>query len=109
MRIIVFVITAILQSLAGVFGLFILLIILNGYSERHTTPGMILYLAVGLLSVFSLSIGSAFFAKRLVDRKRLGVIGASLTSTVVSSIIGLVILFAGLCGAAVLAEVLRKS
>jgi hypothetical protein len=47
-------------------------------------------------------------AKTFLDRKRLGKVGASVFAVVSSSIVGVVIVVAGMFAAFVLAEVLRR-
>lgn len=107
MRIIVFLLSALLQLAAAAFGFLILLLGMNGYSESQATPSLILYIALGLLSTLGLGGASAFAARRLVERTSLGGLGASAITVFCSAIIGVVILLGGFVAAFLLAEIVR--
>lgn len=107
MRIIVFILTALIQLAAGAAGFLLLLLGMNGYNERQAAPGLVLYVAVGLGSALGLGLASAFVARRLVERKSFGGLAASATAVLSFSVLGGVVLVAGFLGAIVLAEVMR--
>lgn len=107
MRIIVFILTALIQLAVATAGFFILLLGMNGYSEAQATPSLILYVVLGIGSAFGLGVVSALVAKRLVERRSFGGLAASVTAIVSFSIIGALILFASFFAAIALAEVMR--
>ena len=101
------ILIVVFQLAAAAIGFFVLLVGLNGYSERQATPGLVLYIALGLSSAFGLGAASPFAAKRLANGTSLGRFGASAIVVVVFCIIGVAILFAGFVASVALAEVLR--
>jgi hypothetical protein len=107
MRIIVFILTAVVQLAAAAAGFLLLLLAMNGFSERQATPGLIFYLALALGSALGLGVASAFVAKRLVERKSWGGAAASVTAVIGFSVLGALILVAGFVASIVLAEVMR--
>lgn len=107
MRIIVFTLTAVIQLAATAAGFVILLLSMNGYNERDATPGIYLYIALGLVSALGLGLGSAFAARRLVERKSYGRLAAAATSVLGFSVLGGLILVFSFIAAIVLAEVVR--
>lgn len=108
MRIIVFSMTAFIQLAAAAFGLFILLVGLNGYSERQATPALIAYLLVGLATVPGMGALGVMAARSLVERRGFGKAGASVGAIFGASVLGVVILVVGVIVAFVMAEVLRR-
>ena len=107
MGIIVLILIVVFQLAAAAVGFFVLLVGLNGYSERQATPGLILYIALSLISAFGLGAAGPFAVKRLANGTSLGRFGASAIVVVVFCIIGVVVLFAGFVASVALAEVLR--
>lgn len=107
MRTIVLILTVVFQLTAAAVGFFVLLLGLNGYSERQATPGIILYIALSLISSLALGIASSFAAKRLAGITPLGSFGAAGIVVVAFCIIGVLVLFAGLVASFALAEILR--
>jgi hypothetical protein len=107
MKIIVFIITALIQFACAAAGLLVLLLVMNGYSESQATPSLILYLAVGLGSAVGLGVASAFMAKRLVEKRSLGGFAASAIAVVSVSVVGVLILIATFVAAIALGEVVR--
>lgn len=107
MRIIVFIVTAVIHLAAAAVGFLVLLLALNGYSEKQATPSLIFYILLSLASAPGLGGASAFAAKRLAKGKSLGSLGASATAVIGFSILGALILIAGFFAALVLAEVIR--
>jgi len=107
LRIIVFIITAVIQLAAATAGFFALLLGLNGYSEKQAMPGLIFYIGLSVVSALGLGVASAFAAKFLVERKSFGSLWASATTVIGFSILGALILIAGFFAALILAEVMR--
>lgn len=107
MGILVLILTVVFQLTAAAIGLFLLLLGLNGYSERQATPSLILYIVLSLTSAFALGAASPFAAKRLAKRTSLGSFGSSAIVVVAFSFIGVIVLFVGFFASFALAEVLR--
>ena len=108
MQILVLIFTVVFQLTAAAIGFFLLLVGLNGYSERQATPSLILYVILSLISAFALGAASPFAAKRLAKRTSLGSFGSSAIVIVAFSIIGVIVLFVGFFASFALAEVLRR-
>ena len=109
MRIIVFILTAILELAAGVFGFFVLLLGLNGYSERQATPGLIFYIVFCLAGSLSISFLGTIAAKTVVKKGWLGKPGAAIISIVFTSIIGVLLVIVALFLGFIIAEFLRRT
>lgn len=107
MRITVFTLTLVIQLAATAAGFVFLLLGMNGYSERDATPGIILYIALGVVSTLGLGLGSAFVARRLVERKSFGRLAAAATSVFGFFVLGGLILVFSFIAAIVFAEVMR--
>lgn len=107
MRVIVFTLAALIQLVAAAAGFILLLLGMNGYSERQAAPGLALYIALGVGSALGLGLASAFAAKRLVVRGSLGGLAASALAVLGSSVLGGLILVVSFFAAIVLAEVMR--
>ena len=107
MRMIVCIVSVVITLGAAVFGLFFLLLGLNGYSEKQATPSLAVYVVLSLVTVLGVGIGSPFATKRLAQRRSLGNFGASAIVVTGSSIIGVVLLIALLFTSFVLADILR--
>jgi hypothetical protein len=108
MKIIVFLIAAIAQIGASVFGFFILLLGLNGFSEREATPSLIFYIVLSLATIVGDGLIGVVLARRLANRTKFGIGGASVIATIAVVILGVVILIAGLFVAFVLASVVHS-
>ena len=108
MRVIVFSIVAVIQLAVAAFGLFVLLVGLNGYSERQATPGLIAYVVLCLATIPGMGAAGAVAARLLVERKGFGKAGASVSAIIAVVILGVVILVTGVIAAFVIAEVLWK-
>lgn len=109
MAILASILTVVFQLTAAAIGLFILLLGLNGFSERQATPSLILYIALSLTSSFALGAASPFTAKRLAKRTSVGSFGASAIVVVAFCVIGAAVLFVGFFAAFALAEILRAN
>ncbi len=107
MRIIVFILTAVIQLAAAAAGFLLLLLGMNGYSERQATPGLVLYVVLGVGSALGLGVASAFVVKRLVEKRSFGGLAASATAVLGSSVLGGLILVVSFFAAIVVAEVMR--
>ena len=108
MGIVVFLITSAVQLLVAAFGFFILLLALNGYSERFATPGIVIYLLVSVIIVLGLATLAAFVSRKVVSRKRLGSFAAGSLSAVAFSILGGVFLVGTFFVSVGIAELLRN-
>ena len=109
MRVIVFLVVAVVQSAAGAFGFLMLLLGLNGFSEREATPGLGLYIVLGVGSALGLGLAAALAAGWLVTRKQMGGFGAAVIAVAGSSVVGVAVLFAGFLAAVMLASFMHGS
>ncbi|HVF66126.1 MAG TPA: hypothetical protein VM914_00580 [Pyrinomonadaceae bacterium] len=107
MRIIVFVINAVVQLAAAAVGFFLLLLGLNGFSERQANPGLLFYIVLGVASAVGLGVASAFAAKWLTQRRSMGALGASAIAVPVFAVVGVLILIVGIFVAALIASAMR--
>ena len=107
MRIIVFLINAVIQLAAAAVGFFLLLLGLNGFSERQSNPSLLFYIILSVGSAVGLGGASAFAAKWLAGKKSLGGLGASAIAVVVFSVVGVLILVAGFFVSLLVAEAMR--
>lgn len=107
MRIVVFIMNAVIQLAAAAAGFLFLLLGMNGYSEDQATPGLVFYIVLSVGSALGLGGASAFWAKRLVTKKSFSGFGASAIAIISFAILGGFILAGGFLGAFVLAEVVR--
>ena len=109
MRITVFLTTAILSVASAIFGFFILLLGLNGYSERQATPSLIFYIVFCLTSLLILSFVGTLVAKAFVEKGWMNKVWAAIVSilstSIVSSVLVIVAVFVGFA----LAEFLRTN
>lgn len=108
MKIIVFIANALIQLVAAAVGFLMLLIGLNGFSERQAEPGLLLYIILAVVSALGLGAASVFTAQRLAAKTSLGKFGASAISVLGLAVIGVAILMIGFFAAILLAEALRK-
>ena len=108
MKIVVFLIAALIQLVFAAFGFFILLVGLNGFSGKQAEPALAFYMVLALASVLGLGAASCFAAQKLTSKTSLGKFLSAAITVVAASIIGVGILTAGIFVAALLAEVLRK-
>jgi hypothetical protein len=106
-RIAVFILTSLIQLTAAVAGFLLLLLGMNGYSERQANPGLALYIALALGSALGLGLASAFVSKRLVERRSFGGMAASITAVAGFAVLGGLILIAVFFAAIALAEIMR--
>ena len=109
MRIIVFIIVAAVQLAAAACVFVLLLLGLNGFSERDAKPGLLFYIVLALASSAGLGLAGAWFTKWLAARKGMGGFGAAAIAVVSSSTAGLVILGVGFIGAVIVASMMHGS
>ena len=109
MRITVFIVTGIVAIAAAVFGLFVLLLGLNGYSERQATPSLIFYTVFCLVASLILSFLGTIAAKAIVNKQWLGKAAAAIVSIVLASTIGVVLVVVAVFASFILAEFLRTA
>ena len=107
MRIIVFIITALVQLAVAVVIFFMLLLGLNGFSERDATPSLIFFIGLSVLCALGLGGAGAFMARRLVEKKSLGGVGASAIAVGTFSVLGVLILIGGFFVALVIASIMH--
>lgn len=107
MRIIVFILNALIQLAAAAAGFIILLLGMNGFSERDATPGLYLYIAVNLAGALALGIGSAFVAGRLAEKRAFSGLVASAVAVPVFSVIGGLVLVVSFFAALIVADAMR--
>ena len=107
MGLVVFLITSVIQLALAALGFFVLLLALNGYSERFATPGIIIYTFVSIIVVLGLASISTLVARMIVKRKHLGNFAAGSLSAVGFSIVGGVLLVAAFFVSLGTAEFLR--
>lgn len=109
MRVTVFLVTAILDLAVAIFGFFILLIGLNGFSERQATPTLIFYITFCLTSLIILSYLGTIVAKAFVEKGWMNNVWAAIVAILSTSIVsGLIVIVAVFAGFA-LAEFLRTN
>lgn len=107
MKILVFILTGLIQLTGAAVGLFLLLVGMNGYSERQAMPSLVFYVALSVATALGLAGGSPFVAKRLAARSSIGSFGASAIVVTSSAILGVAILVALFFASFLLAEILR--
>ena len=108
MRIIVFIITALVQAAAAVAIFFMLVLGLNGFSESDATPSLVFFIALGVLSPLTLSGLGAYAAQRIAEKKSMGGVAASALAVISFSALGVVILVGGFFAALVIATVMHE-
>ena len=104
-KILLYLVIAILQLAAAVFGFFILLLGLNGFTERQATASLIFFIALSLVTVLGDGVLRIWVARLLSRKLSVGAVAAISTIGVV--VFGVVVLIVGLFAAFVLAEVVR--
>jgi len=107
MRIIVFVLNAVIQLAAAAVGFLLLLLGLNGFGERQANPSLLFYILLGVGSAAGLGVASAFASKWLAQKKSLGALGASAIAVPVFALAGVLILVVGFFVALLIASAMR--
>ena len=108
MRVVVFIITALVQAAVAVVIFFMLLLGLNGFSERDATPSLVFFIALSVVCALGLGGAGAYAAKRIAEKKSLGGVAASAISVICFSVLGAVILVGGFFVALVIATVMHE-
>jgi hypothetical protein len=108
MKIIVFAANLLIQLAIAAFGFLVMLLAMNGFSEKQATPGMILYIIVAILSALGLGAASVYTAQKLIEKTSLGSFGAGAIAILIFTVVGAVILIIGFFAAIFTAEALRK-
>jgi hypothetical protein len=107
MNIATLIITAILNGIIGAVVFFILLISMNGFSERQATPGLLLFIIWVVLTAIMAGVLSFLTVKYLIDKKSMGAIVAALMAVTIFTIIGGISNIVGMLAAILLATALR--
>lgn len=108
MKIAVFIINLLIQLAFAVFGLFILLLSLNGYSERQSNPGIFFYVVISIVSAFGAATLSSYTAGRLAAAKSaFGKFWSAVIAIISFTVVGGTILIVGFFAAVILTEALR--
>lgn len=107
MRIIVFILNALIQLAAAAAGFILLLLGMNGFGERDATPGLYLYIAVNLAGAAALGLGSAFVAGRLVKKRAYSGLAASAVAVLGFSVLGGLVLVVSFFAALIVADTMR--
>lgn len=107
MSIIVFILIALAQLAVAVVIFFMLILGLNGFSEKDATPSLIMFIALSVACALGLGVAGAFTAKRIAAKKSLGGVAASAISVVGFSALGALILVGGFFAALVLASIMH--
>ncbi|HEV7889411.1 MAG TPA: hypothetical protein VGP08_02170 [Pyrinomonadaceae bacterium] len=109
MRIIVFVLNAVIQLAAAAVGFLLLLLGLNGFSERQSNPSLLFYILLSVRRAVGLGVASAFASKWLAQKKSMGGLGASAIAVPVFAAVGVLILVVGFFVALFIASAMRGS
>jgi hypothetical protein len=107
MKILAFIIPALLGLAAGAVMFFLLLLGLNGYSEEQSAPGLILFLVWVLLGAIAAGFLSLVGTSYLTDKKSWGVAKAALLATLVLTVAAVIFSVAGAFAAVLMIEALR--
>ncbi len=107
MKVIVFILTAAIQLVAAALAFFMLLIGLNGFSEKDATPSLVMYIILALASAVGLGLASVYTTKRLSETS-LGSFGAAAIAVVSLAIVGGAILIVGWFAALFLATIMHE-
>lgn len=102
------IISFVLLALTGLAMFFFLLMALNGYSERDSTPAMIFYIAWLVFFTLILSVASYFLTKFLLKKSINGILAVSL-SVILAGASGGLLNFGGLVVSGIIASEVRNS
>lgn len=89
-------------------GLLVLVLALNGFSERQAMPGMLVYVVLCFLTAVGSAALSALLTKKLVQRRGMTDIGAGAISMAGFTAIGVVLIVIYLFLAVGIAELMRS-
>jgi hypothetical protein len=107
MKVIVFILTTAIQLIAAALAFFMLLLGLNGFSEKDAAPSLIMFIVLAFASAAGLGFASIYGMKWLSQTWLGGFAGAA-ASVVGFAFIGCVILIIGWFAALFLAEIMRQ-
>ena len=107
MKIVFYIITALVQLVVAVSGFFFLLLGLNGFSEPDATPSLIVYVVVSGLTVFGDGALGLFIGSLL--SRRMGAGSAYVVGNVLAVLLGVVVLIATLFGCFLLASMVHDA
>jgi hypothetical protein len=107
MKVIVFILTAAIQLVVAALAFFMLLVGLNGFSEKDAAPSLIMYIVSALGSAVGLGLASVYATKRLLETS-LGGFGAAAVAVSSVAIVGGVILIVGWFAALFLAMIMHE-
>jgi hypothetical protein len=104
---ITFLITALINTGIGAFLFFMLLLSLNGFSEKQATPGLILFIGWVLLGSIVAGILGFLSANYLIENKSINQWLAALIAIAVFVIVGALINIIGFFAAIFLTSAMR--
>jgi hypothetical protein len=107
MKAFVFIFTAIVQLACAALAFFMLLVGLNGFSEKDAVPSLIFYIVLALASAAGVGLSSVYLTKRLAETS-VGIYGAAAIAAVASVLFGIIILIIGWFAALFLAQIIRE-
>ena len=107
MKAVAFILPLLANIAFGAVVLLLLIIMLNGYSERQATPGLIFFIIWILLSSLAAGVLSLFVMTRLVGRWSWGTVKAALTASAAFIVAGGISAVAAAFGAIAVIELLR--
>ncbi len=103
----IFLITTLINVGIGAALFFMLVILLNGFTEDQAAPGLILFIVWALLCSLVAGISSFFSARFLTEKKSVNAWLAALSAIAVFVIIGATVNFVGMLIAAFLTTAMR--
>lgn len=107
MRVVLVLLTVVTQLVVAVAGFLVLLLALNGYSERQAMPALLVYVALCLVVVIGSAVFAPLAAKQLLAKKRLGTFGAGAVTTIAFTMLGALLILINLFISAGVAELRR--
>ena len=107
MKIIVFILIVVIQLLAAALAFFMLLVGLNGFSEKDAALSLYMFIILALASAAGLGLAS-FYATKWLSETSIGVFGGAAVAVAGFSIVGWVILIIGWFTALFLADIMRQ-
>jgi len=106
-KVVIFLVTVLVNIGIGIMLFFLLLLSLNGYSGKQAEPGLILFIIWVLLFSIAAAVCAYLSANFLITKKSLNWIAASLISILVFVAAGAILNFVGTVAAIILTEALR--
>ena len=109
MRIIVFIVNALVHLCASAVGLFMLILGLNGFSGREAEPGLLFYVVANALAALGLGAAGALAAGRIAAKRSVGGFAAGAIAVAASFVVGMVLLATAFLAAVLLAQYMHGS